>query len=126
MPDIDVTIQENVDITVDSLASNNLSIDETAGTNVNVDQALSSDVKVTAISSNRIVVGGVGSGDIHYTYVQSAPTDTWVIQHDLNKKPSVTVVDSADTVVYGNIKYNSLNRLTITFNASFAGKAYLN
>ena len=70
-------------------------------------------------------------GDITYTHNQSSTSDTWRITHNLNRFPSVTVVDSANTVVIGTIVYNSANQLTITFFAGgsavdFQGKAYLN
>ena len=70
-------------------------------------------------------------GDITYTHNQSSTSDTWTITHNLNRFPSVTVVDSADTIVYGTVVYNSANQLTITFfegssALAFQGKAYLN
>ena len=40
-------------------------------------------------------------------------------------RPSVTVVDSANTVVEGDVQYNSTTQLTITFASAFTGKAYL-
>ena len=54
-------------------------------------------------------------GDITYTHNQSSVSNTWTITHNLNRFPSVTVVDSADTIVYGTVVYNSANQLTITF-----------
>jgi len=70
-------------------------------------------------------------GDITYTHNQSSTSDTWVINHNLNRFPSVTVVDSANTIVQGTVVYNSNKQLTITFFANesalaFQGKAYLN
>ena len=70
-------------------------------------------------------------GDITYTHNQSTTSNTWTITHNLNRFPSVTVVDSADTLVYGTVVYNSANQLTITFfegssALAFQGKAYLN
>jgi len=70
-------------------------------------------------------------GDITYTHNQSSTSDTWVINHNLNRFPSVTVVDSANTIVQGTVVYNSNKQLTITFFAgtnplAFQGKAYLN
>ena len=70
-------------------------------------------------------------GDITYTHNQSTTSNTWTITHNLNRFPSVTVVDSADTIVYGTVVYNSANQLTITFfegssALAFQGKAYLN
>ena len=70
-------------------------------------------------------------GDITYTHNQSSTSNTWVITHNLHRFPSVTVVDSANTIVQGTVVYNSNKQLTITFfsNGSalaFQGKAYLN
>lgn len=61
-----------------------------------------------------------------YTHNQSAPASTWVITHQLNKNPSVTVVDSSGNQVEGAVTINSLNQITITFCGAFSGKAYLN
>lgn len=62
----------------------------------------------------------------HYTHVQGEASDTWTIHHNLNKKPSITVVDSADNVVEGAEKYIDENTVEIYFNGAFKGKAYLN
>ena len=64
--------------------------------------------------------------DKFFTCVQSGASATWTIQHNLEKFPSVTVIDSANNVVYGNITYTDKNNLTINFSAPFSGKAYLN
>jgi len=70
-------------------------------------------------------------GDITYTHNQSSTSNTWVINHNLHRFPSVTVVDSAETIVQGTVVYNSNKQLTITFfegssALAFQGKAYLN
>lgn len=61
-----------------------------------------------------------------FVYEQAQASDVWEITHDLNKHPSVTVVDSAGTVVIGDIQYISNSRIIITFNGAFSGTAYLN
>ena len=61
-----------------------------------------------------------------YTHNQASPSNTWVINHSLNKNPSVTVVDSSGNQVEGAVTINSLNQITITFCGAFSGKAYLN
>lgn len=72
-------------------------------------------------------VGPQGSsGDLHYIFNQLSPLTTWNIVHNLNKYPSVTIVDSADSVVIGNITYINPNILTVSFSSGFAGTAYLN
>jgi len=61
-----------------------------------------------------------------FIFEQVVPAATWVITHSLNRFPSVSVVDTADTSGFGAVEYNSANQLTVTFSGAFAGKAYLN
>lgn len=65
-------------------------------------------------------------GDKHFLFVQSIASDVWKIKHDLNKYPSVTVVDSANSVVIGDVTYIDENNVRLTFSGAFSGKAYLN
>jgi hypothetical protein len=64
--------------------------------------------------------------DKTFIFTQINPSTSWVIQHNLGKFPSITVVDTADTVVIGDYNYTDNNNVTLTFSAGFAGKAYLN
>lgn len=64
--------------------------------------------------------------DKHFVFTQGTPSISWSINHDLDKYPSVGVVDSAGTKVYGQVDYVDKNNLTITFVNQFSGKAYLN
>ena len=64
--------------------------------------------------------------DKNFYFTQTTALDTWVITHNLNKYPSATIIDSAGTEVVGNITYNSLNQITITFSGAFKGSATLN
>lgn len=79
-------------------------------------------------SSSLSLTAGVGIGSPHgtYTHTQASASATWTITHNLNCFPSVTVVDSAGSVVVGDVVYISANVVSITFVASFGGKAYLN
>lgn len=61
-----------------------------------------------------------------YIHNQGSPSDTWIVTHNLNKNPSITIVDSSGAEVEGAVTINSLNQITITFCGSFSGKAYLN
>jgi hypothetical protein len=67
-----------------------------------------------------------GLADKTFEFTQGTPATTWNIQHDLGKFPSITVIDTADTVVTGQYEYIDNNNVTLTFSAGFAGKAYLN
>ena len=64
--------------------------------------------------------------DANYVHDQAIPALVWNVPHLLGKKPSVLVVDTADTVVVGKIEYIDNNNVTLTFNASFSGYAYFN
>lgn len=60
-----------------------------------------------------------------YVHTQGAPSTTWDITHALGGRPSVTVVDSSGTVVYGEVVYNSDTSITVLFSSPFSGYAYL-
>ena len=80
-----------------------------------------------AVVISEAVVGLQGtSGDKHYQHVQSTPSATWSITHNLGKRPSVTVVDSGGNEWITKVEYVSDNALVIRFTAPFSGNAYLN
>lgn len=66
------------------------------------------------------------NGDKHFVFDQFDPKSTWEITHNMNKFPSVYIVDTANSVVEGLVEYIDKNSLTVTFNFPFSGKAYLN
>ena len=66
------------------------------------------------------------NNDKTYIYTQAVPSVLWEIQHNLNKFPSVTVVNNNNIAMYGWVKYTDSNNLIIEFSAGFAGKAYIN
>lgn len=62
----------------------------------------------------------------NYVHEQQVASQTWVVTHNMGKRPSVTIVDTADDEVIGQVKFNSDNQLTIYFSSPISGKAYLN
>ena len=60
-----------------------------------------------------------------YLYPQATPSAFWDVTHALGYYPAVTVMDSAGSVVQGDIQHLSANRLTLTFSAAFSGQASL-
>ena len=64
--------------------------------------------------------------DKHYTHNQAVASSEWIITHNLNKYPSIEVVDSGGSMVIGDVTYNNTNQITIKFSAAFSGKAFLN
>ena len=61
-----------------------------------------------------------------FEFDQGVPATTWNITHNLGKFPSITVIDTGDTVVTGEYTYTDNNNVVLNFSAAFAGKAYLN
>lgn len=53
------------------------------------------------------------------------PTAVWNLQHDLGFYPNVIAQDYGGNSLEGDISYNSLNNLTITFVMEVSGYAYL-
>jgi len=104
-----LTIAGNISIT-GTLADSNASV----GTN---GQVLTSTVTGIAWADNVQAT---------FEFTQGVPATTWNITHNLNKFPSITVIDTGNTVVTGEYNYTSNNTVTLTFSAAFAGKAYLN
>lgn len=71
--------------------------------------------------------GPIGpAGDVSFVYEQMAAAPIWEFDHPLNKRPSVTTVDSTLRVVNGTVEYLSSVRVRITFIVASAGFAYLN
>lgn len=61
-----------------------------------------------------------------FTYEQATASDTWEIQHNLGRNPSVVIVDSGGNVFYPAVQYIDENNIVVTMNGATTGKAYLN
>jgi len=64
--------------------------------------------------------------DKYFVFEQAISNQTWDIVHNLNKKPSVTVVDEYDRIVVPDVQYIDDNHIIVSFNFAFKGWAYLN
>lgn len=64
--------------------------------------------------------------DKHHVHTQGSASATWDIQHNMDKFPSVSVVNNNNLLMYGETTYVDTNNLIINFSAGFSGKAYLN
>lgn len=69
---------------------------------------------------------GPAGGSYSYIHSQDLAAIFWTVAHNIGKYPSVTVVDSGGTVVYGDVEYIDNMNLTIRFSAMFSGKVYCN
>jgi hypothetical protein len=68
----------------------------------------------------------VGVEDKTYRHQQFSPDTTWVVVHNLGKRPSVQTFDSSGDEVEGAIVHISDNELHVSFSADTGGEAYLN
>ena len=66
------------------------------------------------------------AGDKNFVFTQDVASNTWVIQHNLNKFPSVTSVNINNIEMYGEVVFTDVNNLTINFTSASSGKAYIN
>lgn len=78
------------------------------------------------VGLSKVYVFDESMKDKTFVFEQAVASDTWEITHNLGKKPSVTVVDSADNVFYPAVQYINENKLVVTMNGATTGKAYLN
>lgn len=60
-----------------------------------------------------------------HIHTQGTAATVWTINHALGGYPSVSVVDSAKTVVFGEVNYISTTQVVVNFTSAFSGYAYL-
>jgi hypothetical protein len=84
------------------------------------------DVLVTTGNTVTWVNASVASSTYTFSYTSAQALETWVINHNLNRNPSVTVTDLSGNWVIPDVFYNSADQITLTFNGATAGYAYLN
>ena len=95
--------------------------------NVNIYQDTPNQVIVDQDVPNQIIVrsGGAAQNTRRYVFTQGVASAEWVITHTLGGHPSVTIVDSANTAVFGEVQYDSTTQVTVYFTVPFSGLAYL-
>lgn len=109
--------------------SNSIEIKNGTTVNLSTPEKNAISLSVPERSITNVTIGGikaVGKTDANFEYTQNQSSKVWEINHNLNKKPSVTTVDSGNNVVIGEVQYIDNNNLTVSFSASFSGNAYLN
>lgn len=74
-----------------------------------------------APSSLTIPVGGPS----YFSYVQSTPSASWTIDHNLGRDPSVIAFGSDYKPISGTVTYFSPNQVVISFSQPVDGTAYL-
>lgn len=64
--------------------------------------------------------------DKNYMHEQMQASNVWVVHHNLNKYPSVSIIDSGNNEIYGEVRYLDKNNITLKFSVPFSGKAFFN
>jgi hypothetical protein len=58
-------------------------------------------------------------------FLKESASNTWTIDHHLNRFPQVTVVDTTGAQMVGDVNWTSTNQVVITFSSAVAGRAIL-
>ena len=70
--------------------------------------------------------GADGTPGGSYVHTQSSASSTWTVTHDLGYYPGgISVIDSGETIVVGDITHTSISQFTVSFSTSFSGKVYV-
>jgi len=59
-----------------------------------------------------------------YIHTQTVAATQWIVNHNLNKYPKVTVVNDINVEVVADVVYTNTNQVIISFSDPFFGKAF--
>lgn len=133
---LDIESVNPVNIDVKSATDNNIKISTSSSGSASIAASAWSS-NYDALTNKPRINGNILEGDQTpedlgiiedktYFHKQTIASDTWVIVHNLNKFPAVTVIDSAGCEVIGDVTYDNENQITIRFRGGFKGTATLN
>lgn len=69
--------------------------------------------------------GGGGTGGGTFTFHQSSPSATWVIDHHLGFIPNVLILDGNGHQLIAEVQFPSDQTIVVVHSAPYAGTAYL-
>lgn len=64
--------------------------------------------------------------DKNYIHTQNEPSSNWLVQHNLNKFPTLTIIDEEGVSIIGLLRFIDLNTVEINFTEPLIGKAFAN
>lgn len=89
------------------------------------------DINVTNTETTRTITLVANNGELisatfneSYIHEQTIPANQWIVNHNLNRYPKVTVVNDINVEVIGDLVYTNTNQVIISFSNPFYGKAY--
>lgn len=72
-----------------------------------------------------VPLGGASTSSSDHEHVQTTASTSWVITHNLNRYPPMTVLNGSGEVIVGEVKHDSKNQVTITFSQALTGTVSL-
>lgn len=97
-------------------------------TSVNV-ASVTNTVTVTEGDTTVVTITTAGpqgpSGVVAFVHIQTSPSTTWTINHNLGFRPSVELLDSGSQEIDGAIAHPTTNQTVVTLNPATAGLARL-
>lgn len=67
-----------------------------------------------------------GAGDKHFTYEWRVLSSSVPVQHNLHKKPAITVIDTAGNELFCDVVYTDNDNVVLGFSEPVRGTAYFN
>ena len=65
----------------------------------------------------------VSNANLTYTHNQTSAAAEWVVNHNLVRQPSITILNTASMTVIANIIHISVNQARVYFSTPVAGRA---
>ena len=70
--------------------------------------------------------GATGATGGSYVHNQSSSASVWTVTHNLGYFPGgISVIDSGESIVVGDVTHTSISQFTVSFSTSFSGKVYV-
>jgi hypothetical protein len=76
---------------------------------------------VTLVHGNAVTINASGGGD--YSHTQATAAATWTVNHNLGRRPAVTVMTAGGLEVLAEVLHTSVNQVLVTFDQPTAGLA---
>jgi len=134
MSDINVKIEDAQPINVSLSEAQPINIDLADAQPINITLAEPQPIEVSIVEAQPINVSlgeainmysGSNSEDKNFEFSLAGQTDV-TIEHNLDKYPAISVLDSAGDEVEGDYQHLSTTRTRLLFSAGFSGKAIFN
>jgi hypothetical protein len=82
---------------------------------------------MVSISEEGVTVSSeIIESDKNYVHSQSVAALEWIVDHSLDKYPSVSVVNDSGNEIIGEISHVSENQIAVRFDIAVTGKVYCN